>query len=96
LLNTDKTAQLSDADGTGNNTVAEHKPGVLLTVTGPLQVITGFWLSITVTVNEQVPVLLLASVAVQFTVVVPTANILPLAGVQEMVEPGQLSEEDEA
>ena len=52
----------------------------------------GFSLSFTVTVNEQVPVLLEASVAVQFTVVVPAANLLPEAGVQETVAPAQLSE----
>jgi hypothetical protein len=56
------------------------------------QLAVGFSLSLTVTVNEQVPVLLEASVAVQFTVVVPAAKVEPEAGEQEMVAPAQLSE----
>ena len=48
-------------------------------------------LSFTVTVNEQLAVLLLASVAVQFTVVAPTANADPEAGVHATVAPEQLS-----
>lgn len=39
----------------------------------------------------QVAVLLEASVAVQVTVVVPTAKIVPEAGTQLTVAPGQLS-----
>ena len=35
-----------------------------------------------------------ASVAVTVTVVVPTANVLPLAGTAALVTPGQLSEGD--
>ena len=46
----------------------------------PGQVIEGFCVSLTVTVNEQVPVLLLASVAVQVTDVVPFEKAEPLAG----------------
>ena len=34
----------------------------------------------------------LVSLAVQFTVVVPTANVEPLAGLQVIVAPGQLSD----
>src|SRR5258708_8464266 len=45
------------------------------------QVITGFWLSVTVTVKVQALVLPLASVAVLVTVVVPTGKVLPLGGV---------------
>ena len=53
---------------------------------------TGEILSETVTVNEHEAVLLLASVAVQLTVVVPTLNEEPDAGEQEIVAPAQLSE----
>jgi hypothetical protein len=38
--------------------------------------------SVTVTVKDAVPVLLRTSVAVQVTVVVPSGNVDPLAGVQ--------------
>ena len=48
-------------------------------------------MSITVTVNEQLVVLLAASVAVQLTVVVPLAKAEPDAGMQATVAPGQLS-----
>jgi len=51
------------------------------------QLITGAWLSITVTVNEQLALPLLF-VAVQLTVVVPTANVLPDGGVQVTVGAG--------
>jgi hypothetical protein len=45
-------------------------------------VTTGRTESVTVTVNEAVPVLWCASVAVQVTVVAPIGNTLPLTGVQ--------------
>ena len=45
----------------------------------------------TVTVKLQEAVLPLLSVAVQFTVIVPFANVEPLAGTQAVVTPGQLS-----
>ena len=45
----------------------------------------------TVTVKEQVEVLPCASVAVLVTVVVPTAKLVPLAGLLATVTPGQLS-----
>ena len=45
----------------------------------------------TVTVKLQVPVLPEVSVAVQLTVLVPTGKVAPEAGLQAMVEPGQLS-----
>lgn len=51
----------------------------------------GFWLSLTVTVKEQVAVLLEASVAVQVTVVTPLWKVDPEAGKQVAVAPGQLS-----
>ena len=56
------------------------------------QLAVGFSLSFTVTVNEQVPVLPDASLAVHVTVVVPAANVEPEAGEQEIVAPAQLSE----
>lgn len=46
----------------------------------------------TATVNEQLAVLPLVSVAVQVTVVEPTGKVEPLPGVQLVVTPGQLSE----
>src|SRR5207249_969040 len=45
-------------------------------------VTTGPTVSVTVTVNDAAPVLPLASVAVQWTVVAPSGNVAPLAGVQ--------------
>src|SRR5258706_8581100 len=47
--------------------------------------------SSTVTVKVQALVLPLASVAVQVTVVTPLLKLLPLAGTQLTVAPGQLS-----
>ena len=55
------------------------------------QVIVGGVVSLTVTVNEQVPVLPDASVAVQVTVVTPLLKVLPEAGRQATEPPGQLS-----
>jgi hypothetical protein len=54
-------------------------------------VIVGGWLSLTVTAKEQLAVLPLASVAVQFTVVLPLGKVEPLEGAQLMLAPGQLS-----
>ena len=55
-------------------------------------VITGNWASFTVTVNEQEELFPQASVAVTFTVVVPSGNAKPLAGVLTIVTaPPQLS-----
>ena len=47
--------------------------------------------TVTITLNPQVAPLPLASVAPQTTALVPTANVEPLAGVQPLVTPGQLS-----
>jgi hypothetical protein len=44
-----------------------------------------------VTLNVQVAMLLLESVAVQFTVVTPRGKQLPDGGLQTTVAPGQLS-----
>ena len=59
---------------------------------GRLQV--GASTSLTVTVNEQLVsgLSVLASLAVQLTVVVPTGNEEPETGEQMMVAPGQLSD----
>jgi hypothetical protein len=54
-------------------------------------VTTGAVVSLTVTTKLQVPVLPLASVAVQVTVVGPSGKTLPEAGAQAMVGFGQLS-----
>src|SRR5437867_5260988 len=55
------------------------------------QVITGFWLSVTVTVKVQVLELPLASVAMLVTVVTPTGKVLPLGGVLTRLVTAQLS-----
>src|SRR2546421_10104629 len=52
---------------------------------------TGFSVSLIVTLKEHEPVFPDASVAVQFTVVLPFAKVEPEAGVQELVAPGHLS-----
>ena len=56
----------------------------------------GFSASTTVTVKEQLAVLPAASVAVAVTVVVPTGNAVPEAGVLVTDTPGQLSEAEGA
>src|SRR5438046_5220392 len=53
--------------------------------------ITGFSVSLTVTVKVHALVLPTASVAVQVTGVTPLLKLEPLAGSQAIVEPGQLS-----
>jgi hypothetical protein len=73
-------------------TTAEHWPGSFALVMLAGQLIVGFSLSLTVTVNEQLPVLFEASVAEHVTVVVPLANVEPDAGEQVTAPtPGQLS-----
>ena len=52
----------------------------------------GACVSLTVTVNEHVPVFDAASVAVHVTVVVPIANVEPDAGTHTIPTPGQLSD----
>jgi hypothetical protein len=61
----------------------------VVTVAG--QVMTGNSVSFTVTVKLQLAVLPEASVAVQMTLLVPLANVLPLVGAQLTVTPEQLS-----
>ena len=55
------------------------------------QLIVGNCVSLTVTVKVQLAVWPLASVAVLVTVVVPVANVEPLAGTLTTLTPGQLS-----
>ena len=61
-------------------TLLVHRPGLALTAIFPGQMIVGGWLSRTVTVNVQLLVLPLASVAVEATVVVPRGKDEPLGG----------------
>jgi hypothetical protein len=55
------------------------------------QIATGTSVSLTVTLKLQLAVLPEASVAVQVTLLVPLANVLPLVGMQLTVTPEQLS-----
>jgi hypothetical protein len=55
------------------------------------QVATGFSASVTVTLNVQLVDFAAASVEVPVTVVVPLLKLDPLAGLEEVVTPGQLS-----
>jgi len=84
--------QLSLAVGE-NVTTAEHTFGSVGLIMFDGQLIVGFSVSLTVTVNEQVvaEVLPLVSVAEQVTGVVPFGNVEPDAGLQLAVAPGQLS-----
>src|SRR5260221_14278685 len=88
-------APLSDKlCGLGTVKFTRAKPGVFGDSVAAMlagQVMAGgetFWI---VTVKLQSAVLLAASVARQLTVVEPSANVEPLAGVQTTVTPGQLS-----
>ncbi len=72
-------------------TTAPHTPASLLTVMPAGTVNAGFSVSFTVTLKLPVVLLPCASVAVTFTVVVPTANVEPDKGVLTTVTPGQLS-----
>ena len=72
--------------------VAEHDPIIAGMLWFAGHVTTGFSLSLTVTVNVQLPGLPDASVAVQVTVDVPTGNDEPDGGTQVgVLTPGQLS-----
>ena len=65
-----------------NVTLLVHNPGLVETERFAGQDATGASVSLTVTVNAQMFVFPLASVAVQTTVVTPLAKALPLAGTQ--------------
>src|SRR6185503_8115438 len=85
-------AQLSRAVGAVQLTTAPHlSASVPWAMSAGQPLITGAWLSTTVTLKAQVLLLPWVSLAVQVTVVVPTGKVLPLAGVQLAVAPGQLS-----
>src|SRR5262245_42002403 len=56
--------------------VAKHKPKAMFTLTFALVARKGVWVSSTMTRCEDVVVLPLASLAVQMTVLVPTANVV--------------------
>ena len=72
-------------------TTREQIPATeLVTILGG-QLIAGSSVSLTVTVKVQALVLLLASVAVQVTVVTPLLKLVPLAGLQMTLALGQLS-----
>ncbi len=73
------TPQLSVALAKNVTLLRLHRPGSAANTRLLEQVITGFCVSVMVTVNVQVVMLPLASVAVLVTVVVPTGNVLPLA-----------------
>jgi hypothetical protein len=90
--------QLSLAVGGGNMTIKHagapdaHTFWGVTAVTLAGHVITGGWVSLTVTVNVQLAELPTASMTVQVTVVVPTGKNDPEAGEQAGVPtPGQLS-----
>jgi hypothetical protein len=91
LLTTMTPGQLSEAV-TVKFATAEHELAAVETVTLPGQVIAGFCISTTVTVNEHEAVLPLESVAVEETVVVPFGKVEPEGGVLTTVTSGQLSE----
>jgi len=71
--------------------VRAHVPEAVLVLIFPGQIKVGSSVSLTVTVKVHLFVLPLASVAVQVTVVTPLLKLLPLAGRQATVDPGQLS-----
>src|SRR5262245_56344364 len=75
------TLQLSVAVTLKVTLLRLHRPASALNTRLAGQVITGFCVSVMVTVKVQVLVLPLASVAVLVTVVTPTGKVLPLDGV---------------
>lgn len=70
-----------------NDTTASHRPGAVLVTTSDGQLMTGSSRSSTCTVNTHVTLLLLLSVAVQFTGVVPFGNLAPDGGTHITVGP---------
>ena len=77
-----------------NVTLLEQTAGAAFTVRFVGQLITGSWLSITVTVKLHVLLLPLLSNAVFVTVVTPTGNAMPLAGTLVIFVTVQLSVAD--
>src|SRR5436190_1753625 len=93
LLVTLATVQLSAVTGVPRFTPVATQELLTKAVTSPGQVMVGGCLSSTVTVNVQELLLPELSVAVLVTVVVPTGNEEPLAGLLTTVtEPAQLSD----
>ena len=78
LVNETVAEQLSVAVGVLKVATAPQVPGVLFILRGAGQAITGFWLSMTVTVTLQEEVFPDASVAVKKLSVVPIGNVEPL------------------
>src|SRR3989441_1876745 len=74
-------------------TLLEQTPAAVLTTMSAGHVMVGFSVSLTVTVKPQVAVLggVAVSEAVQVTVVAPLLKLEPLAGLQTVATPGQLS-----
>lgn len=70
----DAIPQLSLIIGFGVAIIAVHKPGVLSSISSPEQFITGFSISLTVTVKKHVEVFPAASFAVYVIVVTPELN----------------------
>ena len=91
LLTRFVTAQLSVALTVNPTLLRLHCPASALNTRLLEQVSTGFSLSVTVTVNKHRLVLPLLSVAVFVTMVVPTRNVLPLAGLLTRFVTTQLS-----
>jgi hypothetical protein len=84
--------QLSVTTGSANVTTAVQTFGSVFWVMGFGQVTTGGCMSLIVTVNVQLAMLLDASLTVQLTVVTPFWKVVPDAGVHTGVPtPGQLS-----
>jgi len=82
--------QLSPTTG-AKATVWPQTPGAVLVTMLAGQVIVGGSGSLTVTVKLQLVVFPELSVAVQCTVVIPLAKVLPFVGLQLTLTPGQLS-----
>ena len=72
-------------------TLLAQVPPLVLTLALAAQVMAGASVSLTVTVKEQVLVFPWPSSAKQFTVVAPSAKLLPLAGEQVTLAVPQLS-----
>jgi len=88
---TEASAQLSVAVGAGQVTTALQTPLSFVALMLAGQAMAGFSVSLTMTAKLQLLVFPLASVAVQLTVLLPFAKVLPLVGVQLTSTPGQLS-----
>ena len=71
------TEQLSEAVGAVHVTAAWHDPFAAITIGAGHPLMTGFVLSLTVTLNVQVEILPDPSVAVYVTGVVPKGKVLP-------------------